>query len=147
VNWIMVAGHLGNDAEERFTPAGKKVVSFRIASKTRRGGKDETIWWRVTIWGDRFDKMVPYLKKGSAVMVMGELGKPELYTDKEGQQQISLNITAESVRVSPFGKGGAEGGQQGGQESYGGAARSMAYGAAPQPAMAVADGADDEIPF
>jgi hypothetical protein len=25
------------------------MVSFRIASKTLRGGKDETIWWRVTI--------------------------------------------------------------------------------------------------
>jgi single-strand DNA-binding protein len=157
MNWVMVAGNLGSDAEERFTPSGKKVVSFRIASRTRKGGKDETIWWRVTIWGDRFDKMVPYLKKGTGLMVMGELEKPELWTDREGNQQISLNITAESLRFNPFGKGSGEGGQQ--QEGQGAGAasgnRSMAYGSAPQGSpfgsgsgqVAVSEGPDDEIPF
>ena len=37
-------------------------------------------------------------------MVMGELSKPEIFNDKEGRPQISLNITAQSLSFSPFGK-------------------------------------------
>ena len=101
---IEVAGYLGADAEERFTSTGKRVVSLRIASKIRHNSQDETVWWKASIWGDRYDKMLPYLKKGAAVIVIGEMGKPEIYTAKDGSQQISLSISAEIVKFSPFGK-------------------------------------------
>ncbi|MDN3504522.1 MAG: single-stranded DNA-binding protein [Rhabdochlamydiaceae bacterium] len=104
MNHIMVAGHLGSDPEVRFTSSGAKVTSFRIAGNVRRGGKEETIWWRVTVWGDQMDKMISYLKKGSPVIAYGELGKPEIYTDKQGHAQVSLNVTAQSLSFSPFGK-------------------------------------------
>lgn len=102
---IEIAGHLGADPEVRFTPGGQKVSTLRVATNTRKSGKDETVWWRVTIWGERFDKMMPYLKKGSAVIIIGEMSKPEIYTDKEGRPQVSLDLTAEMIRFSPFGKG------------------------------------------
>lgn len=101
---IEIAGHLGADPEVRFTPGGQKVTNLRVATNTRKSGKDETVWWRVTIWGERFDKMMPYLKKGSAIIVIGEMSKPEIYTDKEGRPQVSLDLTAEMIRFSPFGK-------------------------------------------
>lgn len=105
MNFTQVAGHLGADPEERFTPSGQKVTTLRVATHSRKGGKDQTIWWKVTVWGDRFDKMMPYLKKGSPIMAMGEMNKPEIYTNKEGQPQISLELTANDLRFSPFGRG------------------------------------------
>lgn len=129
MNFILIAGHLGADPETRFTQSGQKVTTLRVATNVRKGGKDETVWYRVTIWGERFDKMMPYLKKGSAVMVSGELGKPEIYTDKEGRQQISLEVTADNVRFSPFGKS-----ERSGQEPTG---RSQAN-ASESPAFAYA---------
>lgn len=104
MNILEIFGHLGADPEVRFTPSGQKVTTMRVATKVRKKGKDETIWFRVTIWGDRFDKMIAYLKKGSAVVVVGELDKPEIYTDREGRPQLSLEMTAEFIRFSPFGK-------------------------------------------
>lgn len=104
MNIIEIFGHLGADPEVRFTASGQKVTNLRVATNVRKKGKDETVWWRVTIWGDRFDKMIAYLKKGSAVIVVGEMDKPEIYTDKEGRPQISLEMTAEFIRFSPFGK-------------------------------------------
>jgi len=101
---IEVAGYMGADAEERFTSTGKRVISLRIASKVRHSGQDETVWWKASIWGDRYDKMLPYLKKGAAVIVIGEMGKPEVYTAKDGSQQVSMQLTAEMVKFSPFGK-------------------------------------------
>lgn len=110
MNFVEIAGHLGADPEERFTSGGKRVVSLRVATKSRGKDKEDiTIWWRVNIWNDRFDKMLPYLKKGSAVIIYGELSKPETYVDKEGKTQVSLTITAEVIRFSPFGKGKTEG--------------------------------------
>lgn len=104
MNQLTIAGHLGADPEVRFTSSGKKVTTLRVATRSRRGGKDETIWWRVTIWEEQFDKMMPYFKKGSPIVVTGELGKPEIFTDREGRPQVSMNITAFYIGFSPFGR-------------------------------------------
>lgn len=104
MNTIIIAGRLGVDPEVRFTSNGQKVTTLRVAVNIRKSGKDETIWYRVTIWGENFDKMVSFLKKGSAVIINGELAKPEIYTDREGKPQVSLNITASNIQFSPFGR-------------------------------------------
>ncbi len=105
MNFIHIAGHLGADPEVRFTSSGKKVTTLKVATRSRRGknNEDVTIWWRVTIWGEQFDKMVSFLKKGSAVMVYGDVHKPEIFTDREGKPQVSLDITAVHIEFSPFG--------------------------------------------
>lgn len=105
MNQITVAGHLGSDPEVRFTSSGQKVTTIRIAARVRKGSKgDDTIWWRVTVWGEQFDKMIPYLKKGSPLIVLGELSKPEIFTDRENRPQVSMNITANNLLFSPFGR-------------------------------------------
>lgn len=103
---LTIAGHLGDDVEERVTPSGQKVATLRMAVNTRRGGKDETVWWRITIWGDRFGKMFPYLKKGSGVIVTGRMHAPQIYTDRAGHAQVALEMTAEMIDFSPFGRSG-----------------------------------------
>lgn len=104
MNHILIAGHLGADPEVRFTSGGQKVTTLRVACNTRKAGKDETIWWKVTAWGEQFDKMMTYFKKGSPIMVTGELAKPEIFNDKEGRPQISMNITANHMMFNPFGR-------------------------------------------
>ena len=101
MNHGVVAGHLGVDPETRFTSSGLKVTTFRVGCRSR---KEDTIWWRVTIWGDQFDKMLPYFKKGSAIIVHGEISKPEIYNDKEGKPQVSMQIIASHIAFNPFGK-------------------------------------------
>lgn len=139
MNLIHVAGHLGADAEVRYTPSGKKLISLRVAARGRRNpnNQDTTIWWRATLWGDQWDKMVPYLKKGSAVIVVGEVHKPEIFHDREGKPQIAMELTASYLGFSPFGKpGGAS--QQQSQEGGAGFAQSQEmapaahFGAPPQ---------------
>lgn len=102
MNHAVIAGHLGSDPETRFTSSGQKVTSFRVGCRSR---KDDTIWWRVTVWGEQFDKMMPYFKKGSSIIVHGEIAKPEIFNDKEGKPQISMQLTASHISFSPFGKG------------------------------------------
>ncbi len=163
MNFIHIAGNLGADPEVRFTSSGKKVTTMKVASRSRRGknGEEMTIWWRVTIWGDQFDKMITFLKKGSAVMVYGDLHKPEIFTDREGKPQVSLDITAAHIEFSPFGKpGGAQSGQEGassnpsnaGPAPFGGQQVENSYmgfsGAAKAGAtQGKGETFDDEVPF
>ncbi len=116
MNQITIAGHLGSDPEVRFTSSGQKVTTLRVAARARRGAKDETIWWKVTVWGDQFDKMIGYFKKGSPIIVVGELSKPEIFTDREGRPQVSMNITASNLMFSPFGKPDSAASGSGNQE-------------------------------
>ena len=104
MNIITIAGRLGADPEIRFTSNGQKVTTLRVATNSRKGSKDETIWWRVTVWGENFDKMISFLKKGSAVIIVGDLSKPEIFTDREGRPQVSMNITASNILFSPCGR-------------------------------------------
>lgn len=118
---VHLAGHLGKDPETRFTPSGQKVTTFNIATNQRKGKEDVTLWVRVTVWGDRFDKLLSYLKKGSAVIVTGRMYPPSSYTDKEGRTQVTLEVTAEMIEFSPFGRTDRQGEGQGqvGQTSFG----------------------------
>ncbi len=47
---------------------------------------------------------MPYIKKGSSLIVIGRMNPPSNYTDKEGRQQMGLEVTAEMIEFSPFGK-------------------------------------------
>lgn len=101
---VQIAGRLGRDPEVRFTPSGQKVTSFTVATNHRKGKEDVTVWVRVTVWGERLDKVISYLKKGSGVIVIGKMNPPSSYVDKEGRTQFSLEVTAEMIEFSPFGK-------------------------------------------
>lgn len=101
---VQVAGRLGKDPETRFTPSGQKVTHFNIAVNQKKNKEDVTIWVRITIWGDRLDKILPHLKTGSAVIVIGRMNPPSSYVDKEGRTQFSLEVTAEMIEFSPFGR-------------------------------------------
>ena len=103
MNFLTLMGNLGADPEVRFTSSGQKVTTLRLADNdSRRTGAKETNWWRVTLWGEKFDGIVSHLKKGSAVIVIGDMEKPQIYTDREGRPQISLNMTAYHVRFPDF---------------------------------------------
>jgi|GEM_PF-524928 len=104
MNLIHIAGHLAADPETRFTQTGKKVTTLRVGTRTRHKNADDTIWFRVTIWDEQFSQLMPHLKKGSAVMICGEFRKPDIFNDREGKPQISLEITAKDIQFSPFGK-------------------------------------------
>lgn len=164
MNQITIAGNLGTDPEVRFTSSGAKVTTLRVASRSRRSGKEETIWWKVTVWGEQFDKMISFLKKGSSIIVVGDMNKPEIFTDKEGKPQVSMSMTAYHIMFSPFGKpeGSGAPGQTGAARDSGGYQGSSGQGSsygAPQSSSRGGDHdvsygqgdamsfADEEVPF
>lgn len=89
---ITAIGNLGRDPEERITSSGNKLLTFGLAVQVN---KETTVWYDVNIWQDKiplFEKIIPFLKKGSRILVMGDLGATETYQSKSGETKIKNKI-------------------------------------------------------
>ncbi len=108
VNKVILVGHLGRDAETRFTPAGVAVTSFSVATnrrwKDQQTGewKEETDWSNVVLW--RQENLANYLTKGKQVFVEGRL-QTRSYDDKDGKKQYRTEVVADDV-ILLGGRGG-----------------------------------------
>lgn len=98
-------GRLGADAELRTSKGGKQYVAMRVATDEFRNGEKGTAWINVTYHGDRAIKMHEYLKKGSAVSVMGS-ETVGTYQNKNGETQVSRDVLADRVDFVNLGKSG-----------------------------------------
>lgn len=110
---ITLVGYLGRNPEMRFTPNGKPVTNFSVAtsrSYTRNDGVkvDETTWFRISVWGPQAEACNQYLKKGRPVLVIGRLkpdnntGEPTIYKKNDGTMGASFEVNASYVRFLPY---------------------------------------------
>ena len=100
---ITVVGHAGEDPVMRYTQEGVPVTNFNVAVNNRytnAAGENvaETLWFRITTWHRQAETVSEYVRKGNLVLVVGELKRPTIWHDKEGQAQVTLDLTARSVR-------------------------------------------------
>jgi single-strand DNA-binding protein len=100
---LIIIGNLGSNPEQRFTPNGDPVTTFSVATSRKYGEKDETTWFRVSVWGKQAESCQTYLHKGSKVLVEGRLrpdasGNPTTFQRKDGTWSASFEVTAETVR-------------------------------------------------
>ena len=101
-NKITIVGYLGKDPELRYTPQGTAVCKLSVATTERRKNAsgqsiEHTTWFRVTVWGRQGELANEYLAKGRQVYLEGRL-RLEEYTDREGQQRISPEVTATDIQ-------------------------------------------------
>ncbi len=143
VNKAIIVGRLGADPELRFTPNGRAVANFNLATssvwKDKSSGerKEETQWHKIVVWGPQAETCSKYLQKGREVFVEGEI-RTRNYEDKEGIKRYVTEIVARDVRFLG-GRGDGGGGGGGGGGGFGGPD-------APPPGFDETGG-DDDIPF
>ena len=98
---ITVVGRLVSDPKRR-TVGAQDVVKFRLASNARRrteGGSWEpgdSLFVNVNCWGRLVTGVAGSLKKGDAVIVVGNVYTSE-YDDREGNRRASLEMRASAV--------------------------------------------------
>ena len=115
VNKVILVGHLGRDAETKFTPGGAAVTRFSVATNRRWKDKDsgewkeETDWSNVVLW--RSENLANYLTKGKQLYVEGRL-QTRSYEDKDGKKVYATEVVADDVILL----GGQGGGSRGGDE-------------------------------
>jgi single-strand DNA-binding protein len=89
---VQLIGHVGKDPVLT-EAASVPVARFSLATSRKRSGGDTTTWWEVTAWKKTADVAARYVKKGDAVMVVGEAWAEE-WTDKQGGKRTSLKVEA-----------------------------------------------------
>jgi single-strand DNA-binding protein len=117
---------LGNDPEVRYTPDGKPVMDMSLAFNYGRkvNGQQPSQWISATMWGDRCEKLKPYLSKGQLVFVSMTEPHIEEYKRKDGTTGVSLR-----ARIGEL-------------EFTGSRPESQS-----QPKASALDGLDDDVPF
>jgi len=157
VNKVILVGHLGKDAETKFTPGGAAVTSFSVATnrrwKDQQSGewKEETDWSNVVLW--RSENLANYLTKGKQVYVEGRL-RTRNYENKDGQKVYVTEVVADDV-ILLGGQGGPGGGGDRGGDEYSQRPVSMPRSAQRQQPSASSSGpgdygqgiTDDDVPF
>jgi single-strand DNA-binding protein len=116
---IIIVGNLGGDAELRYTKDGKPVLSWSLATDYGWGDNQRTIWYRCSLWGDRAEKLKPYLLKGKALLVEGILTEPQPWQGKDGEWRASLDVTASTVKFVGGRDDGGQSAQSGAVEPMG----------------------------
>jgi len=101
LNKIMLIGNVGSDPEMRYTPNGKAVTSFRMAINRRYTtssgeSKEETEWFRISVWGKQAESCNQFLSKGKRVYVEGRL-RSQNWEGQDGQMRTSLEVSANRV--------------------------------------------------
>ena len=151
VNKVILIGHLGRDAETKFTPSNVAMTRFSVATnrrwKDQQSGewKEETDWANVVLW--RQENLANYLTKGKQVYVEGRL-QTRSWDDKDGKKQYSTEVVAEDVILLGGRDGG--GGAGGGRDEFSQQPVSMPRSAqrpAAQEAPMDQGITDDDVPF
>lgn len=106
---VIIVGNLGRDPEMRYLPNGTAVTNFSVATSRRwtdqASGeqRDETAWFRVSVFGRQAEVANEYLAKGRQVLVEGRLipdpetGSPRVFTRQDGTAGASFEIRAFTV--------------------------------------------------
>ena len=102
INRMTIIGNLGSEPEMRFTPSGRPVTSFRIATNwrytTAEGErKEETEWFSVVAWGKLAEQCNQFLTKGRLVYVEGRL-RLRTWDGQDGQKRARNEIIADRVK-------------------------------------------------
>lgn len=103
LNKVMIIGNLGRDPEMRYTPSGRPVTTFSVATSrswnTSEGEKRvETEWFNVVAWSSLAEICKQHLSKGQQVYIEGRL-QTRHWDDAEGNKHTSVEIVANEMII------------------------------------------------
>lgn len=103
LNKVMLIGHLGRDPEMRYTPSGRPVTSFSLATNRSWNTSDgerhtDTDWFNIVAWGNLAEICNQHLSKGQQVYVEGRL-QTRRWDDKEGKKHTTTEVVASEMLI------------------------------------------------
>ena len=101
LNKVMIIGHVGREPEMRYTPGGRPVTSFSVATSrswTSSEGerREETEWFNVVAWGNLAEICKTHLAKSQQVYVEGRL-QTRGWEDESGKKHFRTELVANEM--------------------------------------------------
>ncbi len=103
LNKVMIIGRLGRDPEMRYTPSGRPVTTFNVATTRTWNSSDgerhtETEWFNVVAWGSLAEICKVHLTKNQQVYIDGRL-QTRQWEDSTGNNRSSTEIVANEMII------------------------------------------------
>jgi len=108
LNKVMLVGNLTRDPELRYTPNGKPVCSFGLATNRRwknEAGQlqEETEFHNIVVWGKLAETISQILKKGNRAFVEGRL-RTRSWEGQDGVKRQRTEVVMENfIPLTPKG--------------------------------------------
>lgn len=159
VNKAIIVGNLGRDPELKYTPDGRPVARFSVATTESWTGRDgekreKTEWHKIVAWGKLAEICGQYLRKGKQVYIEGRI-ETRQFEDRDKQQRSITEINANQMVM--LGSRGDSEGRGGYRPASGGSAPHQREDGPPDEGpMDATDGSyggpaggggDDDVPF
>jgi single-strand DNA-binding protein len=102
LNKILLIGNLGKDPDIRYTPGGKPVASFSVATnrkyKIEGEVREEVEWFSVVAFGRLAEISSEFLKKGKSIFIEGRM-KTRSWVDGSGIKHFRTEVIAEGMQM------------------------------------------------
>ncbi len=103
LNKVMIIGHLGRDPEMRYTPSGRPVATFSVATTrswhSASGERhEETEWFNIVAWGSLAEICAQHLTRGQQAYVEGRL-QTRRWEDAEGKKHTATELVAKEIII------------------------------------------------
>jgi single-strand DNA-binding protein len=101
LNKVIIIGNVGRDPEMRFTPSGRPVTSFSVATSrtwvsAEGERREETEWFNVVAWGNLAEICKAHLTKNQQVYVEGRL-QTRGWEDESGKKHFRTELVANEM--------------------------------------------------
>ena len=101
LNKVIIIGNVGRDPEMRFTPSGRPVTSFSVATSrtwvsSEGERREETEWFNVVAWGNLAEICKAHLTKNQQVYVEGRL-QTRGWEDDGGKKHFRTELVANEM--------------------------------------------------
>ncbi len=101
LNKVIIIGVLGRDPEMRYTPSGRPVTSFSVATSrtwvsAEGERREETEWFNVVAWGNLAEICKAHLTKNQQVYVEGRL-QTRGWEDETGKKHFRTELVANEM--------------------------------------------------
>jgi single-strand DNA-binding protein len=95
---VTIVGNLGSNPETR-TVGNSSVTNATVAVNNYHGKNDDgtnnttVTWFKIAFWGKAGESFGNYCTKGDSVTVTGYIGTIKPYTNKQGEEVASIELT------------------------------------------------------
>lgn len=103
LNKVMIIGRLSREPEMRYTPSGRPVTTFNVATTRTWNSSDgerhtETEWFNIVAWGSLAEICNQHLSKNKQVYIEGRL-QNRTWEDSNGNKRSSTEIVANEMII------------------------------------------------
>lgn len=96
---LIGVGRIGRDVEVRYTPDGTAIANLSVAWNygKPKDGKQPTQWVEAALFGERAEKLAPYLKTGTSIFLDLRDTHVETYKKSNGELGVKLTGNVDSI--------------------------------------------------